>query len=72
MNLKLKDRVKLKNGDKKVKGTIVKMFYGNRSNDIRTCAILWDNEWPRDGYRKPRLFYVKPADLVKVGTWSLK
>lgn len=70
MSLKLKDRVKLKNGDKKVKGTIVKVFYNNRSSDIRTCAILWDNDWPKDGYAKPRLLYVKPDDLVKVDTWS--
>lgn len=68
--LQIKDRVKLRHGDKNVKGTVVKVFYFNRSSDIRTCGVLWDNDWPRDN-RNPRVFYVKPDDLEYVDTWRL-
>ena len=70
-NFQIKDRVKLINGDKRVKGTIVKVFYNNRSKDVRTCAILWDNDWPKDDKSTPRLFYVKPDDIEYVDTWRI-
>ena len=71
MNFKIKDRVKLINGDKKVKGTIVKVYYNKQTSSIRTCAVLWDNDWPKGSYDTPRLFYVKPNDLKYVDTWRL-
>ena len=71
MKFKIKDRVKLASGDKKVKGTIVKVFYNNKTKQVRTCGILWDNDWPRDGNSSPRIFYAKPEDIEYVGTWSL-
>lgn len=68
----IKDRVKLINGSPKVKGTIIKVFFQNKGRGIRTCGVLWDNEWPREGkYHNPRIFYVKPEDLVVVDTWRL-
>jgi len=72
MEFQIKDRVKLTTGDPKVKGTIVKVYYANRgSKQIRTCAVLWDNEWPQNSYTTPKLFYVKPNDLEYVGSWRL-
>ena len=68
----IKDRVKLKESNKRSgKGTIVKIYYHNRSRDIKTCAVLWDNDWPKDGYQTPRLFYVKPEELEYLDTWRL-
>ena len=68
----VKDRVKSVNGNSKVKGTIVKIFFQNKGRGIRTCGVLWDNEWPKSGkFYNPRVFYVKPEDLVYIETWRL-
>jgi len=72
-NFQLKDRVKLKDGSKKEKGTIVKLHY--RDNEVKTCVVLWDNDWPKPTakhWEKPgRVFYLKPDDLKVVDTWRL-
>jgi len=67
----LKDRVKLKSNKRTGKGTIVKIFYFNRTKQVKTCGVLWDNDWPKDGYHEPRLFYVKPEELEYLDTWRL-
>jgi len=78
----LKDRVVLKEQDIKragfkVKGTIVKLYKGKRGS-IKTCGVLWDNEWPvtnnrvkNDRYTSGKVLYYKPEDLDIVDTWSL-
>lgn len=68
----IKDRVKLNNGNPKVKGTIVKLFFHSKGRGLRTCGVLWDNEWPREGRQyNPKIFYVKPEELEYVDTWRL-
>ena len=72
MKFQIKDRVKLKKGNPRNKGTVVKVYYSNRGSDqIRTCVVLWDNDWSRNSYGVPKLFYVKPDDLEYVETWRL-
>jgi len=78
----LKDRVVLieqdiKKAGFKVKGTIVKLYKGKKGS-IKTCGVLWDNEWPvtnskvkNDRYTSGKIFYYKPEDLNIVDTWSL-
>jgi hypothetical protein len=72
-NFQLKDRVKLKDNSRKVKGTIVKLHY--RDNIVKTCVVLWDNDWPKESpkhWEKPgRVFYLKPEDLKVVDNWRI-
>jgi len=72
-HFQLKDRVKLKDASKKEKGTIVKLHY--RDNEIKTCVVLWVNDWPKSSakhWEKPgRVFYLKPDDLKIVDTWRI-
>jgi hypothetical protein len=70
--LQIKDRVKLINGHPNVKGTIVKVFFHSKGRGLRTCGVLWDNDWPRPGRQyNPRVAYVKPEELEYVDTWRL-
>jgi hypothetical protein len=67
----IKDRVKWKSNKRTGKGTIIKVFYFNRTKKPKTCAVLWDSDWPKDGYHEPRIFYVKPEELEYLDTWRL-
>ena len=64
-------RLKLK---KNITGTVVKI-YKSKGKTIKTCGILWDNDWPRDvGFsRNPpgKVFYYKPEDLEVIDTWRI-
>lgn len=70
--MKLKDRVIQKLGNPNNIGTVVKTFKG-KGKTIKTCAVLWDYDWPRHEYDKRggRVYYFKPEDLKVVDTWSL-
>lgn len=76
MEIQLKDRVILQNGnDREDQGLVVKV-YKNRNGSIKTAGVLWDSDWPRAVQHNPRLqpgrvFYYKPDDLEIVGTWRL-
>jgi hypothetical protein len=74
--MKIKDRVKQKSGNGKTIGTVVKVFKGkgkNKSRSAKTCAVLWDHDWPRNEYdrRGGRVYYYKLEDLIIIDTWSL-
>lgn len=75
MNINIKDRVVLaKKSKSNMLGTIVKLYKG-KSNSIRTCGVLWDNDWPKDyghsKYYPGKVFYYKPEDLKIAGTWRI-
>ena len=71
--MRLKDRVVQKSGNPENYGTVVKIFKTKKGKAIRTCAILWDYDWPRHAFdrRAGRVLYYKPEDLKVVDTWSL-
>ncbi len=70
--MKIKDRVVQINSNKKMIGTIVKIFKG-KNKTIKTCAVLWDRDWPDHfGVRNPgRVFFMKPSELEVVDSWSI-
>jgi len=72
MNVKLKDRVRLKSKNiKKEKGTVVKLF---RKGSNITIGVLWDSHWPdTNSYRgQPgHVFYYKEDDVKVVDTWNV-
>ena len=76
MKYQIKDRVKLVETKKENDvGTIVKL-YKAKNGKIRTCGVLWDNDWPKDNPYKQRfqpgkVFYYKPEDLCVVDTWRI-
>lgn len=75
MNIEIKDRVILaKKSKSNMSGTIVKIYRG-KGHTIKTCGVLWDNDWPKDfGFSKyypGKVFYYKPEDLSVTGTWRI-